>query len=119
MPERQLTHQSGSLDADPGRRTAACQYDSCPANTNTPTGTNSSDTRLNWVNSFPATSIRYGINSIGPSHWGGAAPELAVAGPNVGSNVYRKHKDSCFHRSHSSVFSNCPEYITLGLGVGH
>ncbi|KKY34519.1 putative 5 3nucleotidase [Diaporthe ampelina] len=78
----------GSLDSDPSPRTAACQYDSCPANTNAPTGTNSSDTRLNWVNSFPATSIRYGINSIGPGRWGGAPPELAVAGPNVGSNVY-------------------------------
>ncbi|KAK2608333.1 hypothetical protein N8I77_006951 [Diaporthe amygdali] len=78
----------GSLDSDPTPRTAACEYDSCPANTNTPTGTNSSDTRLNWVNSFPATSIRYGINSIGPNLWGGAAPELAVTGPNVGSNVY-------------------------------
>ncbi|KAG6355184.1 hypothetical protein INS49_004265 [Diaporthe citri] len=78
----------GSLDSDPSPRTAACQYDSCPANTNARTGTNSSDTRLNWVNSFPATSIRYGINSIGPGRWGGAAPELAVTGPNVGSNVY-------------------------------
>lgn len=83
-----LTNQTGSLDSDPSPRTAACQYDSCPANTNARTGTNSSDTRLNWVNSFPATSIRYGINEIGPSHWGGAAPELAVTGPNVGSNVY-------------------------------
>ncbi|POS73870.1 5'/3'-nucleotidase SurE [Diaporthe helianthi] len=83
-------NQSGrsSLDADPARRTAACQYDSCPANTNAATGTNSSDTRLNWVNSFPVTSMRFGINSIGPSRWGGAAPELAVSGPNVGSNVY-------------------------------
>lgn len=91
VPEWSLIHRSGSLDADPARRTAACQYNSCPANTNAATGTNSSDTRLNWVNSFPVTSMRYGINSIGPSHWGGAAPELAVAGPNVGSNVYRKH----------------------------
>lgn len=76
----------GSLDVDPTNRKAACEYDSCPANSG-PTGTNSSDTRLNWVNSYPATSMRYGIDTFGPGIWDGAAPEFAVAGPNVGSNV--------------------------------
>ncbi|KUI72017.1 Acid phosphatase [Cytospora mali] len=78
----------GSLDEDPEPRTDACEYDSCPANTDATTGTNSSDTRLNWVNSYPATSMRYGIDSIAPALWDGAAPEFAVAGPNVGSNLY-------------------------------
>lgn len=32
--------------------------------------------------------MRYGIDSIAPGVWGGSAPELAVAGPNVGSNLY-------------------------------
>lgn len=31
--------------------------------------------------------MRYGISTFGPGVWGGAAPELAVSGPNVGSNV--------------------------------
>lgn len=73
---------------DPEPRTAACEYDSCPADTDAATGTNATDARFNWVNSYPATSMRYGINSIGPGVWGGEAPEFAVAGPNVGSNLY-------------------------------
>lgn len=74
------------MDQEPASRTAACQYDSCPANSG-PTGTNASDPRLNWVNSYPVTSMRYGINQFGPDLWDGAAPELAVSGPNTGSNV--------------------------------
>lgn len=31
--------------------------------------------------------MRYGINEFGPGIWDGAAPELAVSGPNVGSNL--------------------------------
>lgn len=31
--------------------------------------------------------MRYGISTFGPGVWDGAAPELAVSGPNVGSNV--------------------------------
>jgi 5'/3'-nucleotidase SurE len=33
------------------------------------------------------TSIKTGISTTAPALWGGAAPELAVTGPNVGSNV--------------------------------
>lgn len=80
------TPTTGSLDADPENRTTACEYDSCPANSG-PTGTNATNPRLNWVNSYPATSMRYGITTFGPGLWDGAAPELAVSGPNVGSNV--------------------------------
>lgn len=43
---------------------------------------------LNWVNSYPVTSIRYGIDTFGPQLWDGEAPELAVTGPNVGTNLW-------------------------------
>ncbi|KAF3763342.1 sure-like protein [Cryphonectria parasitica EP155] len=77
-----------SLNLPPTDRILACEYDSCPAGTLTPTGTNASDTRLNWVNSYPATSMEYGINEFGPGIWGnGTVPDLAVSGPNVGSNL--------------------------------
>lgn len=77
---------SGSLDVDPSVRTTPCEYDSCAAGA--AYGTNASDTTLNWVNSYPATSMRYGIDKFGPEAWGnGTLPDLAVAGPNVGSNV--------------------------------
>lgn len=51
-------------------------------------GVNSTSPRLNWVNSYPATSIRYGIDTFGPQAWDGEAPELAVTGPNVGNNLW-------------------------------
>ena len=31
--------------------------------------------------------MRFGIDTFGPDQWDGKAPELAVAGPNVGSNL--------------------------------
>jgi hypothetical protein len=45
-------------------------------------GHNASEPRLNYVNSYPATSMKYGINSISPQFFNGV-PDLAVAGPNV------------------------------------
>ncbi|KAK4129922.1 survival protein sure-likephosphatase/nucleotidase-like protein [Trichocladium antarcticum] len=77
---------SGSLDLEPNPRKSSCQYDSCPPGSG-PIGRNATSPRLNWVNSYPATSMRYGIDTIGPQFWNGEAPELAVAGPNVGSNL--------------------------------
>ncbi|KAL2260203.1 hypothetical protein VTK26DRAFT_5877 [Humicola hyalothermophila] len=78
---------SGSLDIEPSARKSPCQYDSCPANSG-PIGRNETSPRLNWVNSFPVTAMRYGIDTIAPQFWNGEAPELAVSGPNVGTNLY-------------------------------
>ncbi|ROW08754.1 hypothetical protein VPNG_06426 [Cytospora leucostoma] len=110
----------GSLDVDPTPREDACEYDSCPAGTDATTGTNSSDARLNWVNSYPATSMRYGINTIGPGVWGGEAPEFAVAGPNVGSNLYLQNHFSgtvgaaCYAAEKASI----PAIAFSGLSEG-
>lgn len=84
-----LTHYCiGSSDEDPKPRAEPCEYDSCPAGTNTTFGSNATDPTLNWVNSFPATSMRLGLSEIGPGVWGeGQEAELAVTGPNVGSNL--------------------------------
>ncbi|KAI0121514.1 sure-like protein [Hypoxylon sp. NC0597] len=78
---------SGSTDQEPSPRTSPCEYNSCPANSG-PIGTNATNMRLNWVNSFPVTSVRYGIDTIAPPFWNGQAPELVVSGPNVGSNLF-------------------------------
>lgn len=74
------------MDAEPKARKDACQYDSCPKD-NGPVGSDPERPDLNWVNSFPVTSIRYGIDTFGPQIWDGEAPELAVTGPNVGTNL--------------------------------
>ncbi|KAF7563174.1 hypothetical protein G7046_g971 [Stylonectria norvegica] len=76
-----------SIDIKPDDRTKACQYNSCPANSG-PVGSNATRPDLNWVNSYPVTAIKYGIDTFGPQLWDGAAPELAVTGPNVGSNLW-------------------------------
>ncbi|KAI1506276.1 survival protein sure-like phosphatase/nucleotidase [Biscogniauxia marginata] len=78
---------SGSSDEEPTARTDACQYNSCPANSG-PVGTNATNPRLNWVNSFPVTSARYGVETFGPQIWNGGAPDLIVSGPNVGHNLW-------------------------------
>ncbi|KXJ89966.1 survival protein sure-likephosphatase/nucleotidase-like protein [Microdochium bolleyi] len=78
---------TGSNDKEPEPRKTACQYDSCPANSG-PVGTNATNTRLNWVNSFPVTSLKYGLSTFGPQIWNGQAPELIVSGPNVGINAW-------------------------------
>ncbi|KAH6987963.1 survival protein sure-like phosphatase/nucleotidase [Ilyonectria robusta] len=78
---------SSSSDEEPVARKDACEYSSCPANSG-PTGSNSTRPDLNWVNSYPVTAIKYGINTFGPKLWNGAKPELAVTGPNVGTNLW-------------------------------
>ncbi|KAL8983400.1 MAG: hypothetical protein Q9205_002353 [Flavoplaca limonia] len=87
---------TGSSDAPATPLTKPCQFDSCP--TGSPaTGFNTSNPRLNYVNSFPVTSMRYGIQTLSPKYFGGA-PELAVAGFNVGvemtTNIPRPKKQT-------------------------
>lgn len=77
--------KKGSSDALPVNRTQPCEFDSCPANS-PPVGFNASAPQLNWVNSFPVTSIKHGINTLSPEFFNGP-PDLAVAGPNVGANL--------------------------------
>ncbi|KAH7083398.1 survival protein sure-like phosphatase/nucleotidase [Paraphoma chrysanthemicola] len=78
---------TGSNDAAPTTVDAdGCIHASCPGGS-PPTGANTTDPRLNYVNSFPVTSIKTGIDVTAPKLWNGAKPELALTGPNVGSNV--------------------------------
>ena len=78
-----LTFFPGSTDLPPTALIfGPCEFDSCPRGSPA-IGFNASDNRLNYVNSFPVTSIKYSINTLAPKLLGGPA-ELAVAGPNVG-----------------------------------
>jgi len=72
----------GSLDLPPTTLTKPCEYDSCPAGS-PPYGNNASNPRLNYVNSYPVTSIRYGIKNLSTPLLGGP-PDLALSGFNVG-----------------------------------
>lgn len=76
----------GSKDEPPSPRTEPCEYDSCtPAGASY--GHDPTNARLNWVNSYPVTSMKYGIYKFTPALSGGKYPDLAVSGPNVGPNV--------------------------------
>ncbi|OHE95125.1 5'/3'-nucleotidase SurE [Colletotrichum orchidophilum] len=78
---------SSSLDVEPSPRKSACEYDSCPANSG-PVGLNETRKDLRWVNSYPVTAMRYGIEQFAPEQFNGAAVDLAVSGPNVGTNLW-------------------------------
>ncbi|EJD47246.1 sure-like protein [Auricularia subglabra TFB-10046 SS5] len=76
---------TGSSDQPASPRTSPCEFNSCPAGSPAE-GFNASDPRLNYVNSFPVTSVKFGIQTLSPQFFGGP-PDLVVAGPNVGSNL--------------------------------
>ncbi|KAJ5151566.1 hypothetical protein N7492_009861 [Penicillium capsulatum] len=87
QPLNGLTSPSatGSFQKTPTVLTKPCEFNSCPEGS-PPVGHNASEPRLNYVNSYPATSMKYGIHSISRDFFEGA-PDLAVAGPNVGNNI--------------------------------
>ncbi|KAL7934070.1 sure-like protein [Trichoderma chlorosporum] len=78
---------TGSRDVPPVPRNEPCQYNSCIGDGSI-TGYNASSPGLHWVNSFPVTSMRYGVHKFGPRRWNGDAPDFAVSGINVGTNVF-------------------------------
>lgn len=79
-------NQSGrsSLDAPPKQVDGdGCQYQSCPPNS-PPTGADPTNPRINYVNSFPVTAMKYGIQEL--TGVIGGVPELALSGINAGTN---------------------------------
>ncbi|KAL8690578.1 MAG: hypothetical protein Q9218_004012 [Villophora microphyllina] len=76
---------TGSSDAPATPLTKACEFNSCPAGSPAE-GSDASNNRLNYVNSYPVTSMRYGIQTLSPQFFDGQ-PDLAVAGFNVGANL--------------------------------
>lgn len=76
---------AGSIDLPAIPVLTGCQWDSCPA-LSPAEGFNASDPHLNYVNSFPATAAKYGIETLAPKFFGGP-PDLVVTGVNIGSNL--------------------------------
>lgn len=73
---------SGSLDVEPTIVLTGCEFDSCPPGSPA-IGSNSSMPQFNYVNSYPVTSMRYGIQNLSATFFDGE-PDIAVAGFNVG-----------------------------------
>lgn len=81
-------NQSGTGSSDETPTTVGsdgCEFNSCPAGSPAE-GFNASMTRFNYVNSYPVTSVKYGISTLSPKFFNGK-PDVVVAGPNVGSNL--------------------------------
>ncbi|CAE6505801.1 unnamed protein product [Rhizoctonia solani] len=82
-----VENQSGTGSSDSAAKvlTKAGQYNTVPVGAPAE-GSNSTDSRLNYVNSYPVTAIKYGITTLAPKFFGGA-PDIVVTGPNVGNNL--------------------------------
>ena len=78
--------RTGSSDAPAAPLTTnTCEFDSCPSGSPAE-GHNASDPRLNYVNSYPVTAMRFGIQTLSPTYFE-ALPDIAVAGFNVGGKL--------------------------------
>ena len=76
---------TGSSTATPTPLTEPCEFNSCPSGSPAE-GSDSSNDRLNYVNSYPVNSVEYGIQTLSPKFFGGN-PDIAVAGFNVGGKL--------------------------------
>ncbi|KAK4497681.1 hypothetical protein PRZ48_010334 [Zasmidium cellare] len=77
---------TGSSDEEPEKvGSDGCEFASCPAGS-PPYGKNESEPQFNYVNSYPVTSMRYGIQNLSTTFFQGP-PDIAVAGFNVGTNL--------------------------------
>lgn len=85
-----LKRGTGSSDAPATPLVKPCEFNSCPAGSPAE-GHDASNPRLNYVNSFPVTSMRYGIQNLAPKYFA-EAPDIAVAGPNVGGPSITFHR---------------------------
>ncbi|KAG9124302.1 hypothetical protein FRC07_012087 [Ceratobasidium sp. 392] len=82
-----VENQSGTGSSDEVAKplTKIGQYNSVPIGAPAQ-GANTTDPRLNYVNSYPVTAIKYGTTTLTPKFFGGA-PDIVVTGPNVGTNL--------------------------------
>jgi len=76
---------SGSFEGTPTTVTDGCEFNSCSKGS-PPEGSDSSEPRFNYVNSYPVTAMKYGVQTLAGKIFGGP-PDLVVSGFNVGGNT--------------------------------
>ncbi|PPQ98482.1 hypothetical protein CVT26_013883 [Gymnopilus dilepis] len=76
---------TGSSTATPTTLTEPCEFNTCPTGS-PPTGSNSSDPNINYVNAFPVDAVRFGIQTLSPAIWN-SPPDIVVSGSNIGNNL--------------------------------
>ncbi|KAF2147621.1 sure-like protein [Myriangium duriaei CBS 260.36] len=79
--------RTGSKKKVPEILKKPCHYNSC-ATGSPATGFNSTNRRLNYVNSYPATAMEFGLQKLAPKLFKkGRGTDLAITGMNVGVNT--------------------------------
>lgn len=78
---------TGSSTTTPTTLTDPCQFDTCPSGS-PPTGTDSSDPNIHYVNGFPVDAVRFGIQNFAQARFGNN-PDFVISGSNIGNNLGR------------------------------
>ncbi|KAF8968724.1 survival protein sure-like phosphatase/nucleotidase [Flammula alnicola] len=77
---------TGSSTATPTTLTIPCEFNTCA--TGSPAeGSDATDPRINYVNSFPVDAVRFGIQTLAPKFFHGAKPDFVISGTNIGNNL--------------------------------
>lgn len=77
---------TGSREGRAKAVTSGCEFASCPDDS-PPIGANTTSPRFNYINSYPVTAMKYGVQNLSQTIFSGCPPDLVVSGPNVGSNL--------------------------------
>lgn len=77
---------AGSSEKTPATVTSGCEFSSCPAGSPA-YGNNATSPRLNYINSYPVTAMKYGVQNLSSTFFSNGRPDLVVTGPNVGANL--------------------------------
>ncbi|KIP01373.1 hypothetical protein PHLGIDRAFT_131285 [Phlebiopsis gigantea 11061_1 CR5-6] len=109
---------TGAMQKTAQPRTEPCEFDSCPPGA--AMGNNASDSRLNWINAFPADSAQYGIQTLAPQLWDGVLPDFVVSGPNVGHNTgFSVFGSGTIGAAGKAVQLGVPAVAFSGTGTAH
>ncbi|TCD69997.1 hypothetical protein EIP91_005247 [Steccherinum ochraceum] len=80
-PANQQT-TDGADSTTPVPLTIPCQFNTCPVGSPA-IGSDPSNPRLVYVNAFAIDAARFGIQTLAPQFFGGAAPDIVFSGPNI------------------------------------
>ncbi|KAI9068855.1 sure-like protein [Trametes sanguinea] len=81
----QIESKAGSKSAPAKPLKKPCEFDSCPAGSPAE-GSDPTDGRLNFVNSYPVDAVKYGIQTVSPQYLN-STPDFVVSGVDSGNAV--------------------------------
>ncbi|ESK96802.1 acid phosphatase [Moniliophthora roreri MCA 2997] len=109
---------TGPLSADPIVVIDGCEFDTCPP-LSPPEGSDPSDARINYVNAFPADSVKFGIRTLAPKFFNGSPPDFVVSGPNTGHNLGIIIGSGTVGAASEAAKEGVPSVAISGTGLPH